>query len=195
MPAIVVPKSAIATGPGYVYLAPLGTSLPANTVVGSVFTDTWASAGAWFVVGVTKSGSEFDYKIGTSPIVAAEYFDPLQIVTTDRAASYIFELMQISATGLKNALNGGSLSTSGAGTTLLSSYTPPVPGSEVRTMLGWESQSNDERLVFEQCFQVGELKIVRDKGASNATMPLEFDAELPASGFPFRYWTAGTVRS
>lgn len=193
MPAVAVPKNAIATGPGYLYIAPLATSLPANTVVGSVFTDTWPVG--WSLLGVTKNGSEFDYTITTATVDAAEYFDPLQIVTTARAASMIMELMQVSATNLKNALNSGTLAVTGSGTTQLNAYTPPNPGSEVRTMMGWEAQDNTERLVFEQCFQTGALKIVRQKGANNATLPIQFDAELPASGFPFRYWSAGTIRA
>jgi hypothetical protein len=193
MPAVAVPKNAIATGPGYLYIAPLATSLPANTVVGSVFTDTWPVG--WNLLGVTKNGSEFNYTITTATIDAAEYFDPLQIVTTARAANFVMELMQVSATNLKNALNSGTLSVTGSGTTQLNAYTPPSPGSEVRTMVGWEAQDNTERLVLEQAFQTGALKIVRQKGANNATLPIQFDAELPASGFPFRYWSAGTIRA
>jgi hypothetical protein len=193
MPAVAVPKTAIATGPGYLYLAPLATALPANTVAGSVFTDTWPVG--WSLLGVTKNGSEFDYTITTATIDSAEYFDPLQIVTTARAASFIMELMQLSATSFVHALNGGVLTVTGATTTQLNAYTPPAPGSEVRTMLGWEAQDNTERLVMEQCFQTGALKVTRQKGANNATLPLQFDAELPASGFPFRYWSAGTIRA
>jgi hypothetical protein len=192
MPAVTVPKNSIAIGAGYLYIAALGSTLPTNTVVGSVFTDTWPVA--WNLLGITKSGSEFTYTITTDIIDSAEYFDPLQIVTTARAAQWAFELEQVNATTLKNALNGGSLVTSGAGTTLLSTYTPPAAGAEVRTMIGWEAQDNTERLVMEQAFQAGAVKLTRNKGAANATIPVEFHAELPASGFPFRYWTAGTVR-
>jgi hypothetical protein len=193
MPAVTVPKNAIATGAGYLYIAALGTSLPTNTVVGSVFTDTWPVG--WNLFGITKDGSEFDYTINTDKIMSAEYFDPLQIVTTDRAASMKFELEQINATTLKNCLNGGTLSVSGSGTTQLNSYTPAAPGAEVRCMIGWEAQDNTERLVMEQAFQVGTLTIMRKRGADNATLPVEFAAEIPASTFPFRYWTSGTVRA
>lgn len=192
MPAVTVPKNAIATGAGYMYLAPLGTSLPTNTVVGSVFTDTWPAG--WNLFGVTTNGSEFTYTLTTDIIDSAEYFDPLAIVTTARAAQWVLELEQLSATMVKNALNGGSLSTTGATTTLLSTYTPPAPGAEVRTMIGWESQDNTERMVMEQALQAGAVKITRAKGSANATLPLEYHAELPASGFPFRYWSAGTIR-
>jgi len=192
MPAATVPKNAIAQGAGYLYYAALGSSLPANTVVGSVFTDTWP--GAYFLLGVTKEGSEFGYEITVDQIEAAEYLDPLVYVTTARVASIKMELMQIHATNMKRVINGGSLTTSGSGTTLLSTYTPPAPGSEVRCVIGWEAQDNTERLVFEQAFQVGSLAVARKKGADNATLPVEFRGEVAASGFPFQYFTAGTLR-
>lgn len=192
MPAVSVPKNAIAAGAGYLYIAPLGTSLPANTVVGSVFTDTWPAG--WLLLGITTAGSEFDYTITTATIEAAEYFDPLQIVTTARAANLKCDLQQISATTMKRALNGGVLTVGSSGTTQLNTYTPPAPGTELRTMLGWEAQDNTERLVIEQAFQSGALAIIRNKGNANATISVDFAAELPASGFPFQYFTSGTVR-
>lgn len=195
MPAIAVPQTPLATGAGYLYYAALSTALPANTVTGSVFTDAWASAGAWVPWGVTKDGHEFSYEITTDQIEAAEFFDPLVIVTTGRAASVKFELQVISGTTMKRSLNGGTLTVvSGSGTTLLTSYTPPAPGAEVRCMFGWESQDNTERLIMEQCLQVGSLTVSRKKGADNATFPLEFKAELPSSTFPFRHYFAGAAR-
>jgi hypothetical protein len=192
MPAATVPKNAVAAGPGYLYEAQLGTSLPANTVAGSVFTDAWP--GGWNLWGITTDGSEFDYDITTAEILAAEYFDPIQIVTTERSASFKFELMQVHATNLARSLNGGSLTVSGSGATQLNTYTPPAVGAEVRIMIGWEAQDSTERMVLEQAFQIGSLAVSRKKGADIATLPLEFHAEIAPSGFPFRYWSAGTVR-
>lgn len=192
MPAAVVPKGAFSGGPGYLYEAALATALPANTVSGSVFTDAWP--GGWNLWGITTNGSEFDYALTTAEILAAEYFDPIQVVTTARAASLKAALMQIHATNMSRAVNGGTINVTGSGATQLNAFTPPAVGAEVRIMMGWESQDNTERLVFEQAFQIGSLAIVRDKGAAVATIPVEFHAELPASGFPFRYWTAGAAR-
>ncbi|HEY5987040.1 MAG TPA: hypothetical protein VIV12_11795 [Streptosporangiaceae bacterium] len=192
MPAITVPKTPLSTGPGYLYYAPLATALPANTVVGSVFTDAWP--GAWLPWGVTREGHEFQYSVDTDSIVAAEYFDPLVIVTTGRAAQIAFECMIISATTMKRALNGGTVTTSGAGTTLLTTVTPPAAGAETRQMVGWESNDGTERLVLEQAFNAGTLTIARKKGADNAGIDLEFHAELPSSGFPFQHYFAGAAR-
>lgn len=194
MPAITVPKTPLAVGPGYLYYAALNTALPANTVTGSVFTDAWASAGAWLPWGVTREGHEFQYNVETDTISAAEYLDPLQIVTTGRAAQIAFECMVISATTMALALNGGAKSTAGSGTTLCTTVRPPAIGSEVRIMVGWESTDNTERLVIEQAFNAGTMTVPRRKGADNAGITLEFHAELPSSGYPYQHFFAGAAR-
>jgi hypothetical protein len=192
MPAAVVPKNALAIGAGYLYYANLGTGLPANTVAGSVFTDAWP--GGFSLLGVTKEGHEFDYELSVDQIEAAEYLDPLQYVTTGRTSGMKFELQQIHATNMRRVLNGGTITTSGAGATLLSTYTPPVPGTEIRCIIGWEATDNTERLIMEQAFQIGALAVNRKKGADNATLPVEFRGEVAASGQPFQYFTAGVLR-
>ncbi len=192
MPAITVPKTALAYGAGYLYHAAIGTSFPANTVVGSVFTDAWPAG--WNAWGVTREGHEFSYELDTEEVEAAEYLDALATVSTGRTTGMSFEVMQIHLTNVKRALNGGTLSTSGAGTTLLSTYTPPAVGQEVRCMIGWESTDNTERVILPQAFQVGSLSVARRKGADNAGLSVEFRGEPDSSGFPFYHYTAGTIR-
>ena len=179
MPSAVVPKTPLATGAGYLYWAPLGTSLPTNTVAASVFSVAWAAP--WALM---------------DQIESAEYLDPLQYVTTSRVASFKFELQLVTATWMKRTLNAADacLTTGGSGTTLLSTFVPPAPGAEVRSMIGWESTDNTERLIFEQAFQVGTLTVSRKKGADNATLPSEWRGEIASSGYPFQYFTAGTAR-
>lgn len=192
MPAVTVPIDAIALGPGFLYWAPLLSTLPTNTVAGSKFTDTWP--GAWLLFGATADGTEFSYKPATDDVEVAEYYDPVAVVSTGREISITFDLAQIHATNFKRVLNGGVLSTSGSGATLLSTYDPPDVGAEVRAMVGWESQDSTERLVMFQCFQTGDVKISRKKGAANATLPTEFRAEKPSGFPPFRQYFAGAAR-
>lgn len=192
MPAVTVPIDAIALGPGYLYWAPLSSTLPTNTVSGSKFTDTWP--GAWLLFGATDDGSEFSYKPSTDDVEVAEYFDPVAVVSTGREISITFDLAQVHATNLKRALNGGTITTTGSGATLLSEYTPPDVGAEVRAMVGWESTDSTERLVVYQCFQTGDVKITRKKGANKATLPVEFRAEKPSGLPPFKQFFAGAAR-
>jgi hypothetical protein len=191
IPSAVVPKNALSLGAGYLYYAALATPEPGWTVAGSIFTDAWTG---WSLLGITREGHEFNYEIETDTIEAAEYLDPLMYVTTGRNAGISFELMQIHATNFRRALNGGTLSTSGSGATLRSTYRPPAVGAEIRCMIGWESTDNTERLIIEQAFQVGSVSINRRRGADNASIPCEFRCEIAPSGDPFRYETAGTLR-
>lgn len=192
MPAMVVPKTPLAYGAGYLLYAALGVSLPANTVVGSVFTDAWPAG--WNLLGVTREGHELSIEIDTEDVESAEYLDPLAVVTTGRTVSVSFDLMVMHATNLKRMLNGGTLSTSGSGTTLLSTYTLPTINQEVRCQLGWESTDNTERYVAQQAFQTGSLTIARRKGADNASMPVEFRFEPDSSGQPISFFNAGAAR-
>lgn len=192
MPAITVAKNALAFGAGYFYIANIGTSLPANTVVGSVFTDAWPAG--WNCPGVTREGHEFTYEPDVEPVEAAEYLDPVANVTTGRTTGCSIEFMQIHLTNVKRMLNGGTLSTSGSGTTLLSTYKPPQIGQEVRQMLGWESTDLTERWVAEQGFQTGSLSIARRKGADNAGLATEWTFEPNSAGDPWTWYSAGTIR-
>jgi hypothetical protein len=192
MPAVTVPIDAIALGPGFLYWAPLLSTVPTNTVAGSKFTDTWP--GAWLLFGATADGTEFSYKPATDDVEVAEYYDPVAVVSTGREISIVFDLAQVHATNLKRALNGGTTTPTGSGATLLTQYDPPDVGSEVRAMIGWESQDSTERLILFQCFQTGDVKMSRKKGAANTTIPVEYRAEKPSGLPPFRQWFAGTAR-
>src|SRR4051812_32475066 len=101
MPAMVAPKNALAFGAGWLLYAPLGTSVPANTVAGSVFTDAWP--GGWTLLGVTKEGHEFSYDPSTDKVEAAEYLDPLTTVFTGRVVKMTFVLQQVHLTNVKRA--------------------------------------------------------------------------------------------
>lgn len=192
MPTVTVPKGALSFGAGYLYYAPLGTAAPTNTVVGSVFTDTWP--GAWLLWGVTREGHTLNVGIDTEAVEAAEYIDPLLNVTTGRTITAEFEIMQIHLTNYQRAFNGGTKSTSGSGTTLLTTYTLPAVGAEVRCQIGWESVDNTERWWGMQAFQTGSVGIQRQKGADNASLPLTWTMEPDASSQPVYFAAAGTNR-
>jgi hypothetical protein len=193
MPAIVVPINALALGAGYLYWAPLLSAVPANTVVGSVFTDVWP--GAWLPFGATDSGSDFSYKPNMANVDVAEYYDPAAIVSVGRDITILFALAQVHMTNWKRALNGGTVTVTGSGSTTLSAYTPPTVGTETRAMIGWESNDGTERLILYQALQMAEVKWQRNKGAAKATIPVQYQCEIPSGGVPFQYWTAGTVRA
>jgi len=192
MPAMTVPKNALSFGAGYLLVADLGVSAPANTGAGSVFTDAWPVG--WNLWGVTREGHTLNIEIDSEAVEAAEYIDPLLNVTTGRTITTEFEVMQIHLTNFKRAFNGGTKTPSGAGATLVTTYTLPKVGAEVRQQIGWESVDNTERWWGMQAFQTGSVSIQRQRGADNAGLPLTFTFEPDASGEPIYFASAGTTR-
>lgn len=181
------------TDPGYILWAPLSSTEPTNTVVGSVFTDDWP--GAWVNLGATVEGGTFTYDVSVEPTRVAELFDPIRYSTTERSGKMAFALASATLTNLKKVLNGGTLTVvSGSTTTTLSSYVPPTPGAEVRCMIGWQSLDATLRLVCYQCFAGGALEMAFRRNPDFTSLPAEFNLEIPTSGTPFKLYSAGVAR-
>jgi hypothetical protein len=164
----------LALGPGYLYINnSLGGTEPTDLVT------TWTSLG-WLALGYTDAGSTFKYTLATDTVQVAEELDPVSTQTTGRTAGLSFALAEITATNLMRSMNAPtSAITAGAG---IVSFEPPDLGTEVRRMLGWESEDHSERWIFRQCFQTGDATIQRQKGANNATISVDFNLEKPISG-------------
>jgi hypothetical protein len=173
--ALVTPRGvpgALALGPGQLFIAPLGTTEPSD------LTTAWSAvAAAWAMLGYTSEASEFKYTPSTEDVEVAEELDPISTQTTGRVSTISFALAQMTATNLKRAMNGGTITT-GAG---IVTFEPPDLGTEVRTMIGFESEDSQERWVFRQCYQQGDITITRGKGANKALIPCEFKLEKPAT--------------
>lgn len=184
----------ILTSPGYLFIAPLATAVPANTVTGGVFTDAWPAA--WLPLGATSEGSEFTYATDVEAIEVAEFFDPIQYATVGRAGSIAFNLANWTLTNYRRALNGGTaaLVPTGAAGSELTTLTPPTPGTEVRSMIGWESLDNTVRLICHQTLQGGEVTSAFRKAPDLALIPCTFQLEVPSSGTPWTMYGAGTTR-
>lgn len=193
MPAPTIVKPTLLTDPGFLFTAPIGTALPANTVAGSVFTDAWASPWVW--LGVSTTGSVWHYSITTANIEGAEILDPLAIRTTGRAATVDFSLMSYTATNLALAWNGATKTVTGSAATTLTAINPPLPGSETRMMLGWESLDGSVRKIAYQVINSGDVAETFAKAPAAASIPFTVGCEIPTSpAVPFTTFTAGVAR-
>lgn len=189
MPTTATPV--VLTDPGFLFWAPLSSTLPTNTVVGSVFTDSWPVA--WISLGATEDGSQFSYSSTVEKVQVAEFFDPIKYVTTERSGSFSFSLANYTLNNYKRAMNGGTLAVvSGTTTTELNKYTPPAPGAEVRAMIGWESLDATLRIVAYQTLQGGEVTSAFKKAPDKALIPCTFNFEVPSAGNPFEMWSTTT---
>lgn len=193
MPTTAVPN--VLTDPGYLFVAPLASAVPTNTVAGSVFTDAWPVA--WLSLGATEEGSTFAYSTTVEPIMVAEYFDPISYRTTERSGSIAFNLADWTLSNYRRAINGGVAAlaaTSGTGATTLGTLEPPEPGDEVRCMIGWESLDSTVRLVCHQTIQGGEISTAFQRAPDKALIPCTFQLEVPTAGKPWTLYTAGADR-
>lgn len=185
----------ILTDPGFLWIAPLDTTAPTNTVTAGVFSDTVDSA--WIPLGATTEGSTFSYASTVEAIRVAELFDPVQYATTERNGSIAFNLAHWSLSNYRRALNGGIAAltaTSGTADTSLFTLEPPEPGEEVRAMILWESTDSTVRLMIRQALQGGEVSSAFNKAPTVAAIPCTFNFEVPSAGKPWTMWTAGTSR-
>lgn len=184
----------VLTDAGYLFWAPLSTAITTNTVAGSVFTDSWA--GPWVNLGATEDGSQFEYDLNVEAITVAEFLDPVKFVTTSRSGSFAFNLASYTLSNLAKALNGAAPTiVSGSGATQLNRVRPPTPGSEVRSMIGWESLDNTVRLFCFQALSSGKVATAYKKAPSYSVIPMTWNFEVPSSGIPFEYYSAGASRA
>jgi hypothetical protein len=190
--ALATPKTL--SGPGFMFIAPVGSALPTHASAGGKFTDTITTP--WLALGATAEGTEFSYSTEVAPIEVAEFFDPISYETTGRSGNVTFALASYTLTNVRRAFNGGAgavvaTGTAGAEVTTLS---PPTPGTEVRVALLWESFDNSLRLHLPQVIQGGDVSMAFRKAPDLATIPVTFNLEVPASGQPWTLIAAGTAR-
>ena len=187
-----VTSNLIESGPGKIYYAPLGTAIPTITAAASKVAATWTS---WVSPGSTDAGITYTESVETADIQVAESLYPVRTVSTSKTSRIAFVMNEISDLNWKLACNGGTITTSGTGATKLNTYVPPLVGSEVRVMLAFQANSDLEIIVWPQVFNVGNVEYVRGTYETKAGLSVEFNAEIPATGYttPYQRFTAGAL--
>jgi hypothetical protein len=167
----------VALGPGYLYLAVLGTSEPTD------LSTAWDAA--WKPLGYTDAGSTQSYAPAYDNVEVAEELDPIDSVATGREIKVSFSLAENTALNYQRAMNGGTITVTGTSPDQIFAFEPPDLGDETQVMLGFESEQHDERWVWRQCKQTGTVQTDRKKGADKALIPMEFSVYKPAAAKPF----------
>ncbi len=167
---------AVRVGPGWLYIAPLGSTEPPDLAT------AWDAA--WTPLGYTDEGSNFVFESTFEDVQVAEELDPVEIVQTARTATVNFALAEVTAANMQRAFNGGDVTTA----TGVVTFEPPA-SSEIPTpvMLGWESVDGLERWVFRRCTQVGTVDIARRRAPDKATLPMSFRCTKPAGAATFKF--------
>lgn len=162
---------AIRVGPGWLYIAPLESTEPTDLI------SPWANA--WTRLGYTEEGHTFSAEINVEAIEVAESLDTIRYETTGREMMVSFSMAEITARNMQIAMNGGTITLSGAGANQVAIFEPPELGQEVRVMLGWEANDAKERFVWRQCLSSGGVEMARQKAPDKTLLPVEFRVEVP----------------
>lgn len=172
--------SKVTLGAGTLFYAPQGSTEPAAGVLTPITSPATSVAwpSAWIQLGYTQDGSEFTFTPKIDPIEVAENLYPIKYVASMVTMDVVFALAEITATHLSVVLNGGTIATASGITT----FTPPVLGSERRIMLGWDRKDGLERIIWRQCIQTGAVKQMHKKPPAFNTLPASFALEVPTSG-------------
>jgi hypothetical protein len=187
-----ITSASIQSGPGRIYYAPLGTAIPAITAVASKITATWTS---WVQVGSTDAGLTYTETAETADITVAESLYPIRTVVTGKSSRVAFVMSEITDINWKLAMNGGTNTSTGSAGTKLTTYVPPLVGAETRVMLAFVDNLDTEAIVWPQVFNVGSVEYVRGTYETKAGLSVEFNAEIPATGYvtPYQRFTAGAL--
>lgn len=194
--ATVMPTPNVLQDPGYIYHAPMLTTLPTNTVAGSVFTDAWPAG--WVLMGGTEDGNQWNHETTVEPVRVAELFYAIRYSTTDIATSLAFTICDITLTNMRKTMNAGPGSVvivSGTGATQLNKLTPPTPGAIVRAMIGWESLDATMRIILYQCLNGGNIQASMRRAPAKMGLACNWNAEKPTATEPFDVWSAGAGRA
>jgi hypothetical protein len=187
-----ITSPAVQTGPGRIRYAPLGTAIPTFAAVASKFAPTWTS---WLDVGSTDAGITYTESTETAEIRVAESKYPIRTVTTSKSSRMAFTANEITDVIWKLAMNGGATVVTGSTTTKMVEFSPPLADAEVRVMLSFQSNLDDEIIVWPQVFNVGSVEYVRGSFETKAGLSMEFNAEIPATGYttPYKRFTSGAL--
>ena len=136
----------------------------------------------WVDPGYTHEGSDFSYEVTTEAVEVAEEVDRVGTEVTGRTIQVSFILAEITATNLRRAWNGGTITT-GSGFVVIE---PPPVELLTRAQYGWESRDGQERWVFRQCLNGGTVGIQRRKGSAKAGIGFQLNLEKPPGVTPFK---------
>jgi hypothetical protein len=135
-------------------------------------------------MGYTEKGTTFTRSVTATDIDVAEEFYAVGTIITAYQTTVEFALSQLTAAALTIAFNGGTTTVNTGDVT----FDPPAAGTEVYTMIGWDSVNRDERYIWRKCLQVGATATSRQKVLPQALIPVSFRVDKPANLQPFRWW-------
>lgn len=160
----------VTLGPGWLYMAPLGTTEPTSA--------TAALPSAWLDLGYTEDGHDITVGRTNDKILVAETTWPVRVLNTELDFRIKSRLAEPTARNLVAALGNGA-----AGSNTATSVEPSTTLTGI--MLVHDSNASGDlatnrRIVMREVYPVGDLTIPLKKAPNKTTLDVEFQAVLPS---------------
>jgi hypothetical protein len=157
----------VTTGPGWLYVAPLGTAEPTSSSA--------VLPSAWQEVGFTDAGSTFTTDITSEGIEVAETPDRIATVQTTRVTTIAFAMAETTRRNLLLALGAG-VGVNNAAVIHLPDFTDLV---DVMIVL---QAVDGARWVFPSVSPSGQISIANQKAPQKRLIAVTFNVNTPSGG-------------
>lgn len=164
------------TGPGLLYVAPLGTAEPTDS--------TTALPGAWAPIGFTTDGSVFTSTTTWNGIYVEEALNAARWEPNQTVETVAFGMAENTKRNLALALNKGAAVANDA-----VAIEPSLPTAYLPVMLIHQGASG-ARSLFRRCRQTGSIVLTNKKSPDKRIIPVVFTLEDASPLMPWKIWPA-----
>lgn len=162
--------SNVTLGPGWLYMAPLGTSEPTDS--------TSALPSAWLDLGYTEDGSDMTIGRTNDKVMVAETNFPVKVINSEQSVRLKARLAEPTLRNLTAALGQGAAGSNTATSIELSETLTGIMLIHDSNPSG--SLTTNRRKIFRECYPIGDLSSGFKKGNNKTTLDVEFEAVLPS---------------
>jgi hypothetical protein len=186
------------TEPGWMWRTPIDTVIDPEdwTIAAGKFTDAMPSA--LIPIGPTAEGYDLTIDQTAEPVRVAESRYPIDYDEGEASVTMAFAMAHWVLPNLEWALNGGTITTIGAGTgaTKLTKYSMPEPNQTIRSQIVWESLDGSVRAIGYKTFNGGSKAFAFKQGKVNyARIPCTLQFQKVDGKPPIDFFFAGEGRA
>ena len=162
------------------YIGPVGTGAPADTVAFNTAWDT--SIPAWYFPGFTEKGLTINFDRKEKRHMVEEISIPAQITTDSSAFKVQFGLAESTLENMRYAFGAGTITTTAASSGQIGKKTLVLSDDLEVFALGFEAKNPQgffRRVIIPRVVSVGKLKTEFDRSKNMQIWNVEFEAICP----------------
>jgi len=184
----------VLVGYSNMYIAPVGTAKPADTVA---YNTDWATAlPAWYFPGYTEKGLTLNFDRKEKRHMVEEISNPAQISTESSAFKVQFGLAESTLENMKYAFGSGTVTTQAAASSIIGKKTLVLSDDLEVFTLGFEAKNPQgffRRVIIPRVVSVGKIKSEFDRAKNYQVWNCEFEAICPIDSIEIYEKTANAL--